>query len=127
MDHRLDLVDLHKNPEYADCTLVAANGDKFEVHRVVLAQHPSLKALIDGAPPREQGLRVLMDETSEVVKLMVEWLYGVPWLTETQMTAKGKSDEMTHAMGVADAAGKVCCPANQFDMRTDVIFISTGL
>lgn len=105
MEHRVDLPALYASREFADLTLVAANGEEFQVHRLVLGQYPQLKTLVIAA--EEQSRRVQAMETAEAVRRIIEWLYGVPWPNQHPDTIKGRAHQLKTAIDVAHAAERV--------------------
>lgn len=101
----MDLPALYASREFADLTLIAANGEEFQVHRLVLGQFPQLKALIVDA--EERNRRITMVETAEVLRLLIQWLYGVPWCRDPHDTIKGRASALMNAVELAHVAEKV--------------------
>ena len=99
----LDLPALWTTKDYADCTLVSADGVWFGVHRVVLARCSALRELIDQAAEPER--RVHLTESSPVIQHMLEWMYSVAW--EQESADFPISMELTDMMELANAAEKV--------------------
>lgn len=96
-----DLPALYNSREYADCTLVSSEGEEFQAHRLVVAQHGRFKDLIARAEPDR---RVEMTESRPVVVKMLEWMYGIEWNDGAGIST---ADELVVLMGVRDAAEKV--------------------
>lgn len=105
MEQLVDLPALYASREFADLTIVALNGEEFHVHRVVLGQHSRLKTLILDA--ERDNRRVAFMESADSLRLMVRWMYGVPWPGLTENTTKGRAQELKSMVEIAHAAEKV--------------------
>ena len=97
----------------ANCTLVAQNGDGYRVHRAVVEQYSGFAELIptddltDALGRRNGGVRVPLNMASEVLKLVVLWMYGVSWEEHEEGVRQGKVSGLVRFMSVAGAAEKV--------------------
>ena len=101
----VNLAKLYNTREFADCTFVSSEGQKFEAHRFLLSQYPRLKELID------EDQRLKLTESTEVTERLVRWLYGLEWEPENvQPTRVGIGKELTDIISLCGAAEKVCKP-----------------
>lgn len=97
----------------ANCTLVAQNGDCYRVHRAVAEQYPGFAKMIptddltDDLGRQNGGVRVQLNIASEVLKLVVLWMYGVSWEEYEEDVGSGNVSGLAQFMRVADAAEKV--------------------
>jgi len=97
----------------ANCTLVAQNGDDYRVHQAVVEQYPGFAELIstddiaNDLGRRNGGIRVKINVASDVLKLVVLWMYGVSWKEHEQDVRSGNVSGLVQFMRVADAAEKV--------------------
>ena len=101
----VNLAKLYASGEFADCTFVSSEGQKFEAHRFLLSQYPRLKELID------EDHRLKLTESTEVAERLVRWLYGLDWEPENvQPTRVGIGKELTDIISLCEAAEKVSSP-----------------
>ena len=115
MDH-VNLRGIYTSGEFSDCTVVSSDEIEFSAHRLVIAQFPRIKDLLeqqgDGAYRAELAI------SSKVVDRMLKWMYGVGWeVIGAEAKTSDVSTELVELMDLCAAARAEGRPRSTFGLR----------